>query len=154
MNHAITVADLFHVLGAFIGLGLAGFGLLIIFAGGMSDAPDAGRQAGRTGCIIGLVGIALLALILTACATPPPVTKVQTVEVKVPVWMNPLRPDQVPTPPAALPKRSGNLAADADTLLAKVCEFVAYAVQADPLLRISAGEKPALTPAYPECAKH
>jgi hypothetical protein len=35
----------------------------------------------------------------------------------------------------------------------KVCEFVGYALKADPLLRISAGEKPVELPAYPECQK-
>lgn len=97
-----------------------------------------------------MIRVAIAALLLASCSTPT-VTKVETVEVKVPVAVQPIRPEQVPALPAPLPKRSGNLSADADTLLAKVCEFVAYAVQADPLLRISAGGKPALLPGYPEC---
>lgn len=94
--------------------------------------------------------LASAALALAACSTPT-VTKVETVEVKVPVAVQPIRPDQVPEPPEPLGPRPQSLSATADVLLAKVCEFVAYAVQADPLLRISAGGQPAAVPKYPEC---
>lgn len=87
---------------------------------------------------------------LAACATPT-VKEVETVEVKVPVVVQPIRPDQVPAPPAPLGPRPQSLSAAADVLLAKLCEFVGYTVQADPLLRISAGEAPTLTRRYPEC---
>jgi hypothetical protein len=38
-------------------------------------------------------------------------------------------------------------------LLAKVCQFVGYALKADPLLRLSAGEQPKILPKYPECGE-
>jgi hypothetical protein len=97
--------------------------------------------------------VAIAALLLAGCSTPT-VTKVETVEVKVPIPVQPIRPDQVPAVPAPLPPRSGNLSADADTLLAKVCELAAYAIKADPLLRLSAGVPPAPLPRFPECEKH
>jgi hypothetical protein len=90
---------------------------------------------------------------LAGCATPPPVVKVETVTVKVPVAVQPITAAQIPAIPAPLPKRTGNLSADADTLLAQVCRFVAYAIRADPLLRVSAGEKPGDAPRFPECEK-
>jgi hypothetical protein len=97
-------------------------------------------------------GIAIVSLLLAACSTPT-VTKVETVEVKVPVAVQPIRADQVPAVPAPLPPRSGNLSADADTLLAKVCDFAAYAIKADPLLRLSAGLPPAPLPRFPACER-
>lgn len=96
--------------------------------------------------------ILTVALFLSSCSTAP-VTKVETVEVKVPVTVQPITPADIPAVPAPLPKRSGNLSADADTLLAKVCEFVGYAIKADPLLRISAGETKRPLPRYPECER-
>ena len=95
--------------------------------------------------------VAAVAL-LASCATPT-VTKTATIEVKVPVAVQPIRPDQVPVPPAPLPKRPQSPSAALDVALAKICEFVAYTLQADPLLRISAGEKPAMLPVYPECER-
>jgi hypothetical protein len=44
----------------------------------------------------------------------------------------------VPPYPAPLGPRPQSLSAAADLLLAKHCEFVAYALKADPLLRLSA----------------
>ena len=95
--------------------------------------------------------VAVVAL-LAGCSTPT-VTKVETVEVKMPVAVQPIRADQVPAVPAPLPPRSGNLSADADTLLAKVCELAAYAIKADPLLRLSAGLPPAPLPRFPACER-
>lgn len=93
---------------------------------------------------------AMLAIsLLAACATPA--TRTQTVEVKVPVAVQPITAAQVPTPPAPLGPRPQNLSAAADTLLAKVCEFVGYAIKADPLLRLSAGQQQGALPKYPEC---
>jgi hypothetical protein len=98
--------------------------------------------------------LAIAALLLAGCSTPPTVTKVETVEVKVPVAVQPIAAVDVPSVPAPLPKRSGNLSADADTLLAKVCEWVGYGIKADPLLRRSAGDKsPPVVPPFPECEK-
>ena len=98
-----------------------------------------------------LLMVATGAALLAACQTPA--TRTQTVEVKIPVAVQPIKPDQVPTPPAPLGPRPGNLSAAADTLLAKVCEFVGYAIMADPLLRLSAGQQPGTLPKYPECER-
>jgi hypothetical protein len=87
---------------------------------------------------------------LAACSTPA--TRIEVKEVRVPVPIQPLRPDQVPTPPAPLPKRPESLSAAADVLLSRWCAAVAYILRADPLLRLSAGEKQAELPAYPECS--
>lgn len=91
-------------------------------------------------------------LALAACSTPT-VTKTETVEVRVPVAVQPIRPDQVPTPPAPLGPRPQSLSAAADVLLSKWCEAVSYIVQADPLLRISAGGKAGMLSKYPECER-
>ena len=90
-------------------------------------------------------------LLLMACSCATPATRTETVEVKVPVATRPITPAQVPTPPAPLGPRPSSLSAAADTLLAKVCEFVGYALKADPLLRVSAGQQPVALPKYPEC---
>jgi fatty acid desaturase len=68
MHHSITVADLLRALGAIAALGLLGFGALAWFAGGMSDNGEAGAQAGRTGCIMGVAGIVLLVAALWGCS--------------------------------------------------------------------------------------
>ena len=94
----------------------------------------------------------ILALLLSGCATPA--VKTETVEVKVPVAVQPIKPEQVPVLPAPLPKRPANTSAALDLALAQVCHFVAYAVKADPLLRLSAGMPAAPIPSYPECEKH
>lgn len=62
MNNAITWGSLFGV--GFIVAGVIGIGVgaLAIFAGGMSDAPEAGNAASRTGCFIVAAGFALVAL--------------------------------------------------------------------------------------------
>jgi hypothetical protein len=53
--------------------------------------------------------------------------------------------------PAPLGPRPSSLSAAADALFAQVCKLEAYVLRADPLLRVSAGEKPAELPKYPEC---
>jgi hypothetical protein len=70
---------------------------------------------------------------------PDSAVQTRTVEVKVPVAVQPIKPAQVPAVPAPLGPRPQSLSAAADLLLAKHCEFVAYALKADPLLRLSAG---------------
>lgn len=89
------------------------------------------------------------ALALGGCAAGA--TRTQTVEVRVPVAIQPIKPDQVPAVPAPLGPRPQSLSAAADLLLAKHCEFVAYALKADPLLRLSAGEPQQALPQFPEC---
>jgi hypothetical protein len=104
----------------------------------------------RPVAIRALAGAASAFLIaLSGCATPA--TRTETVEVKVPVAVQPITPAQVPTPPAPLGPRPSSLSAAADALFAQVCKLEAYVLRADPLLRVSAGEKPAELPKYPEC---
>lgn len=93
-------------------------------------------------CLVAIV-------LLSACATPA--IKTETVEVKVPVAVQPIKPTQVPVVPAPLGPRPDSLSAAADQLLAKHCEFVAYALLADPLLRLSAGLPQQPLPQFPEC---
>jgi hypothetical protein len=95
--------------------------------------------------------IAILALSLAACQTPA--TRTQTVEVKVPVAVQPIKPEQVPTVPAPLGPRPESASAAADILLADHCKWVAYGLLTDPLLRVSAGEAPKALPKYPECER-
>lgn len=91
----------------------------------------------------------LVSALLAACQTPA--TRIQTVEVKIPVAVQPINPRQVPLPPAPLPKRPPSLSAAADLLLSKWCESVAYMLRADPLLRVSAGLPQKQLESYPEC---
>lgn len=93
--------------------------------------------------------IACIALLLAGCQTPA--TRTETVEVKVPVAVQSIKPEQVPVVPAPLPRRPDSLSAAADILLAKVCELESYALKADPLLRVSAGLPPLELPKFPEC---
>jgi hypothetical protein len=62
MHNAITWGSLFGVGFILAGVLAVGVGGLSLFAGGMSDAPAAGESASRTGCIIAVAGIALIAL--------------------------------------------------------------------------------------------
>lgn len=154
MNHAITVGGLLATVAIFAGIVLCAIGALAVFAGGMSDAPSEGDSTSKTGCTLGVVGIVLIViatLALSACATPA--QQIKTVEVKVPVATTPLKPAQVPAVPAPLGPRPQSLSAAADLLLAKHCEFVAYALKADPLLRLSAGMQQQALGRFPECEK-
>ena len=58
MNHTVTVGGLLAAIVILIGLGVGVFGCLAFMAGGMSDAPEAGDAAGRTGCICMAIGAA------------------------------------------------------------------------------------------------
>lgn len=93
----------------------------------------------------------ILALSVAACATPA--IKEHIVEVKIPVATSPIRPADVPTLPAPLPKRPANVSSALDLALAQVCAFVAYGLKADPLLRVSAGLPPLAAPKFPECER-
>lgn len=95
--------------------------------------------------------IAALSPCLMAGMCQTPATRTETVEVKVPVAVQPLRPDQVPTPPAPLRPRPSSLSAAADALMADHCSWVAFGLKAFPLLRVSAGLPPSELPKYPEC---
>lgn len=98
-----------------------------------------------------LLQVAIGAALLTACATPA--TRTETMEVKVPVAVHPIKPADIPAVPAPLGPRPQSLSEATDLLLAKHCEFVAYALLTDPLLRVSAGVPPQPLPKYPECEK-
>lgn len=93
----------------------------------------------------------VLALCLAACQTPA--VKDRVVEVDKPVAVQPITAAQVPTVPAPLGPRPQSLSAAADTLLAKVCELEAYALRADPLLRLSAGLPQQQLPPFKECER-
>jgi hypothetical protein len=96
--------------------------------------------------------IIILAFVhLAACQTPA--VKDRVVEVRVPVAVQPIKPAQVPAVPAPLAKRPASLSAAADLLLAKVCELEAYALKADPLLRLSAGMQQQALAKFPECER-
>jgi hypothetical protein len=95
--------------------------------------------------------IAMLFVTLTACSTPA--VKEKIVEVRVPVAVQPIKPADVPTPPAPLPPRPGSLSAAADVLLSKWCAAVGYMLKADPLLRVSAGVPQKPLEHYPECER-
>jgi hypothetical protein len=90
-------------------------------------------------------------LIVASCADPA--VKIQTVEVKVPVAVQPITPEQVPAVPKPLGPRPQSLSAAADLLLADHCRWVAYAILADPLLRVSAKMPAQPLPKYPECGE-
>jgi hypothetical protein len=90
-------------------------------------------------------------MLLMAASCAQDAVKTETVEVKVPVAVQPIRPADVPTLPAPLPKRPADARQALDVALAQVCRFVGYALKADPLLRLSAGLAAKDAPAYPEC---
>lgn len=90
--------------------------------------------------------------LLAACSTAA--IKDRVVEVDKPVAVQPIKPADVPAVPSPLPSpRPKSLRADADLLLAKHCEFVAYALKADPLLRLSAGMQQQALTKFPECER-
>lgn len=119
---------------------------ICFFAAAIIKRRNDGEDAVRL-LVAGLV--AMLFVVLTACSTPA--TKIQTVEVKIPVAVQPIRPAQVPVVPKPLGPRPQSLSAAADLLLAKHCEFVAYALKADPLLRLSAGMQQQQLAKFTEC---
>jgi hypothetical protein len=77
----------------------------------------------------------------------------QTVEIKVPVAVQPIKPAQVPALPSPLGPRPSSLSAAADMLLSDHCKWVAYGLLTDPLLRVSSGQPPRIIPRYPECER-
>lgn len=90
-----------------------------------------------------------LCCMATACAGPA--VKDRIVEVQIPVATQPITAAQVPTVPKPLGPRPGSLSAAADVLMSKWCEAVSYFLRADPLLKVSAGQKPGEVAAFPEC---
>lgn len=121
----------------------------------MIECPAAGSRTLRSPnpIVVGSRGgyIIFVISLLAACQTPA--TRTETVEVKVPVVVQPIKPADVPHVPAPLGPRPQSLSAAADLLLAKHCEFVAYALKADPLLRLSAGMPQQALAKFPECER-
>jgi hypothetical protein len=97
------------------------------------------------------VVLLVCALALPGCAAPAVQDRI--VEVKVPVAVQPIKPDQVPALPEPLPQRPSSLSAATDLLLGKWCEAVAYFIKSKPLLDVSAGRPPIEAPVYPECER-
>jgi hypothetical protein len=64
----------------------------------------------RAYALVAFLVVLALALSLSACATAPP-TRVETVEVKIPVAVQPITPAQVPAVPAPLGQAAANAAA-------------------------------------------
>lgn len=95
--------------------------------------------------------VATLSLQILACASPP--IKDRVVEVSVPIATHPVAVADVPVVPAPLPKRPANVSAALDVALAGYCQMVAYALKADPLIRLSAGLPPKELPRFPECGE-
>lgn len=59
MNHAITVGGLLLTVGIMVGFFACAIGLLMAFAGGMSDAPAEGDATSKQGCIVFVCGLVL-----------------------------------------------------------------------------------------------
>lgn len=96
---------------------------------------------------------ALLALAACGRKDPPAVPSDRIVEVDKPVAVQPITPADVPSVPAPLGPPPPTLQQQADTLLGKVCEWVAYGLKANPALRLSAGEPAQALQPYPECER-
>jgi hypothetical protein len=62
LHQAITLGAVLAAIAVLVGLALCGLAALAVFAAGMSDNPEAGNDASRTGCIIGIAGIVLAGL--------------------------------------------------------------------------------------------
>lgn len=124
---------------------------------GFTDRQRSGRKPRGIGALTrrvpltGRLSAACLPLLLAACQTPAVQTR--TVEVKIPVAVQPIKPAQVPAVPAPLGPRPQSLSAAADKLLSKWCEAVGYMLRADPLLRVSAGMQQQALGKFPECER-
>lgn len=89
------------------------------------------------------------AMAMTGCSTGP--NRTEVVEVSKPVAVRPITIAQIPALPDRLPSRPPNVSSALDVAMAKICEWVAYGLRADPLLRVSAGGVQRAVQAYPEC---
>ena len=97
-----------------------------------------------------LLSISMIAL-LACCATPAPITEVQTREVVVTRTERAITPDQLPEPPAPLGARPSAVSAALDLAVAQLCAWVSYAERADSLLQIAAGAEPQNRISEPVC---
>jgi hypothetical protein len=113
-------------------------------------------MAMRVGTLIDIAKVCLLVsmLVLIAGCGHDGAERPQMPAALVPVMIHPIKPEDVPAIPKPLKRpRPKSLRAAADVLLAKVCEWAAYGIKADPLLRVSAGLQPTLWDVYPECRR-
>lgn len=62
MNHVITVGNILVISAGLVGLVATCMGLLMVFAGGMSDAPEEGASTSSAGCAVTIVGGTLIAI--------------------------------------------------------------------------------------------
>lgn len=88
--------------------------------------------------------------LLSACSTTAP-ERIRIVEKVVPVSEKPIAAADIPKVPAPLPPRPKSLKAASDLLLAKHCEWVTYADDANRLLAHSAGLPPPPPLSFEEC---
>lgn len=91
---------------------------------------------------------------LSACAATNGVQTTKIVEKDVPVAVQPIKPSDVPSPPAPLGKRPPSAQQAADAAFSGYCAAIAYIIRAAPLLAVSAGLPPIQAPIYPECEQH
>ena len=98
--------------------------------------------------------VAISGIALTACAHTP-VREIETHEVAVTHVERALTEQQVRdnTPPAPLGARPATLAAMADALAAKLCEYVLWGQRADAMNQHAAGMTPAARVAEPICQR-
>lgn len=57
LHQAITLGAVLAAIAVLVGLALCGVAALAVFAGSMSDNPEAGNDAFHTGCLVGIAGI-------------------------------------------------------------------------------------------------
>lgn len=132
-----------------LAIALIGYAALSWIAGEAARSKGVRLENGWAGAT-GVIGLILVALLLAGCASGAAVeTRVQ--RELVPIATRPIKAEQVPPPVAPLPPRPDSLSAAADVLLGQWCKAVGYMLQADALLRLSAGLAAAELQRYPEC---
>lgn len=67
MHHTVTFATLLLAIGVAVGLAIAAIGALEYFAGGMSDNPELGAEAGRRGCFFAVLGLIIAGASIYGC---------------------------------------------------------------------------------------
>lgn len=91
----------------------------------------------------------VLILALAGCSTP--IVEEKIVEVEVPVNSYPVKPTEIPSFPKPLAPYPGTTSQALDLAVAKICEYYAYALAADPLMWAGAGLSPKPMPDEPVC---
>lgn len=95
--------------------------------------------------------IILAFLLLAACSSAP--VRIQTVETKIPVAVQPIKPSDIPPLPGQLGPRPKDARDALSVALAGRCDAIAFVIRAWPLLMVAAGLPPMQAPIYPECRK-